>query len=314
MRLICPNCDAEYEVDAALIPEGGRDVQCSNCGHAWFQAPPEELAARAEEQALYGDAPSAAPAAAPTEPPVVTPVEPPLEPPVKAPTPPAPPPQPAVAAAPPPASTPWAEDEDDAPEPEAAPAAPPSPGRSLDESLLAVLREEAERESAARKAEAGPLETQTEMGLDGAAPGAAIPGPPGAIQKKIAKLRGEPEPSGKADPNRPRRDLLPEIDEINSSLRAAGEPREVDQGAVADTLAGETPRGSGFRRGFLTVMIVAILAAALYIAAPILAAKVPAMAGAMAAYVHAIDALRTGLDALARGLTARLSGLTSGQG
>ena len=45
MRLVCPNCDAEYEVDAAAIPLPGRDVQCSNCGHAWFQAHPELEAA-----------------------------------------------------------------------------------------------------------------------------------------------------------------------------------------------------------------------------------------------------------------------------
>ena len=41
MRLICPNCDAEYEVDASVIPEAGRDVQCSNCGHTWFQMAPD---------------------------------------------------------------------------------------------------------------------------------------------------------------------------------------------------------------------------------------------------------------------------------
>ena len=50
MRLICPNCDAEYEVDDDVIPPGGRDVQCSNCGHTWFQPaagegpPPDEVA------------------------------------------------------------------------------------------------------------------------------------------------------------------------------------------------------------------------------------------------------------------------------
>lgn len=38
MRLICPNCDAEYEVDDNVIPDGGRDVQCSSCNKSWFQA------------------------------------------------------------------------------------------------------------------------------------------------------------------------------------------------------------------------------------------------------------------------------------
>lgn len=37
MRLICPECAAQYEVDQSVIPEAGRDVQCSNCGHTWWQ-------------------------------------------------------------------------------------------------------------------------------------------------------------------------------------------------------------------------------------------------------------------------------------
>jgi len=38
MRLTCPNCSAQYEVPDDVIPEEGRDVQCSNCDHTWFQA------------------------------------------------------------------------------------------------------------------------------------------------------------------------------------------------------------------------------------------------------------------------------------
>jgi len=37
MRLTCPDCAAQYEVADGAIPEAGRDVQCSNCGHTWFQ-------------------------------------------------------------------------------------------------------------------------------------------------------------------------------------------------------------------------------------------------------------------------------------
>jgi predicted Zn finger-like uncharacterized protein len=37
MRLICTECNAQYEIDAALLPETGREVQCSSCGHVWFQ-------------------------------------------------------------------------------------------------------------------------------------------------------------------------------------------------------------------------------------------------------------------------------------
>ena len=58
MRLVCPNCGAQYEVEDRLIPRAGRDVQCSNCGHGWFQerARPEEAepAARAPGAAAVG--------------------------------------------------------------------------------------------------------------------------------------------------------------------------------------------------------------------------------------------------------------------
>lgn len=37
MRLICPNCDAQYDIADDVIPLGGRDVQCSSCAHTWFQ-------------------------------------------------------------------------------------------------------------------------------------------------------------------------------------------------------------------------------------------------------------------------------------
>lgn len=41
MRLTCPNCNAQYEVDDTVIPKAGRDVQCSACGHTWYQYPME---------------------------------------------------------------------------------------------------------------------------------------------------------------------------------------------------------------------------------------------------------------------------------
>lgn len=41
MRLICPNCAAQYEIDAAVLPEKGRDVECSRCGQIWFQPRPQ---------------------------------------------------------------------------------------------------------------------------------------------------------------------------------------------------------------------------------------------------------------------------------
>ncbi len=36
MRLLCPKCDAEYEIPDDVIPAEGRDVQCSGCQETWF--------------------------------------------------------------------------------------------------------------------------------------------------------------------------------------------------------------------------------------------------------------------------------------
>ncbi|MFN3605864.1 MAG: zinc-ribbon domain-containing protein [Cypionkella sp.] len=65
MRLQCPNCDAEYEVDASAIPYEGRDVQCSNCGHGWFQTHPDFEAEYDVENALYDPPPPLPQAARP---------------------------------------------------------------------------------------------------------------------------------------------------------------------------------------------------------------------------------------------------------
>lgn len=65
MRLICPRCGAEYEVEDRLIPAGGREVQCSSCDNVWFQlgrlrmvppAPPPPAASVQEEAPRMGRA------------------------------------------------------------------------------------------------------------------------------------------------------------------------------------------------------------------------------------------------------------------
>lgn len=267
MRLVCPNCDAEYEVDASVIPQTGRDVQCSNCGTAWFQLPPDVEADLRAEEALYEPPPPAIPVPAPLPESEPEPL-----------------PEDHIAAAPAPAT---------------------GPRRSLDETLLAVLREEAEREQAARASEGEPLQTQPELGLQA---------PQVAVARRIAKLKGEPEaapaavqaPAPKAQM---RRDLLPEIEEINSSLRATSERRSGHAAAVAETM--ERGRGgSGFRSGFMLVMVAALLAVAVYIMAPKLAAQMPAAAATLDHYVVAVDAGRVWLDGMMRWAIGQLRGLT----
>lgn len=303
MRLICPNCDAEYEVDASVIPEAGRDVQCSNCGHAWFQASPEVEAEKAAEAALF-------------DPPMPDP---------SAPRPHSMAAQSTVIGA---VATGVSMADTLMPELPKEPAPPPeSPRRSMDESVLAVLREEAEREAAARQREdVAPLEARPDPGLAMAAE--MPPAPPAvtpvvapetdndtALRRKIAALKGaelavEPDPVPMPDPApaprvATRRDILPAVEEINSTLRSTSE-RSADEMAAVSAAAG-TER-AGFRSGFTLMLILAVILVLAYIMAPKLSEQMPAAAGVFTAYVAAVDALRLWIDGLMQSAITAMRG------
>jgi predicted Zn finger-like uncharacterized protein len=36
MIILCPNCSKKFDIDAKLIPNKGRLLQCSSCNHKWF--------------------------------------------------------------------------------------------------------------------------------------------------------------------------------------------------------------------------------------------------------------------------------------
>lgn len=316
MRLICPNCDAEYEVDDGAIPPEGRDVQCSACGHAWYQTHPDIEAAAEAEAALY-EAPEGVIAPSASE----------------------------AAAAPSAAERAADEDmdEDDGAWDEvgggrnAAPPMPSAAARGLDETVLAVLKEEAAREVAARHAEAlgrPGLESQTEMPLSVPAPGpqpgagSGAGGSMAAAVKRIARLRGvaaEAEEEGTqvapdaggaaeaAEPSRSRRKSLPAIEEINQSLRATAERVQDGEDAVADTLEKAGGGRGAFRRGFVLLVSLAALVVVLYTFAPLIAAKVPALEGAARSYVAAVDAGRIWLDGMLRGVIVQLKAMMGNQ-
>ncbi|WP_170474920.1 zinc-ribbon domain-containing protein [Ruegeria arenilitoris] len=126
MRLTCPNCSAQYEVPDDVIPENGRDVQCSNCEHTWFQAKNQETT----------DTPE------PVQPP---PAKPEPEPEQVSPT----------------AQT-EADTEDDAIEPETTVAS----SGNVDPAIAGILKEEAARESKLRAQEGTSLESQPDLALD----------------------------------------------------------------------------------------------------------------------------------------------------
>ena len=42
MIITCPNCEKKFQIDPALVPEKGRDLQCGSCNNAWFYKPENE--------------------------------------------------------------------------------------------------------------------------------------------------------------------------------------------------------------------------------------------------------------------------------
>lgn len=98
-----------------------------------------------------------------------------------------------------------------------------------------------------------------------------------------------------------RRDLLPDIEEINSSLHSAGtDPHQSIDEAPA--------RRGGFSLGFMTVLIIALIAVLIYAFAPQIGRTMPALEPGLTSYVTAIDSLRIWLDSTVRGLITSLRG------
>lgn len=263
MRLVCPNCDAKYEVPDDAIPDGGRDVQCANCGHAWFQMKPG-LAAVAEVSPAAQVVPDA-------EPTVET--------------------APVAAVDEPAGEIPAASETTGG----AAPVVAPASTYAVDDSVLAILREEAERETQARQSDQRPVETEPELGVEAA--------PLTPAQKRAAMLNAEDAEAAKPSA---RRDLLPDVEEINSTLRPSEKPVDLD--AEVDALPDLTAKRSSFRSGFMTMMVIAILGLVAYLAAPQLSTQVPALEQPLTAYVGFVDMLRLQLDGLMQSATVAING------
>jgi hypothetical protein len=126
----------------------------------------------------------------------------------------------------------------------------------------------------------------------------------------LARLKGEPE-----QPTKPqaRRDMFPEIEEINSTLRASNERRSGSAAAVASTLEEDAGRRSGFRSGFVLMLLLAVILVAAYVMAPKLAQQFPAAAGALTAYVAACDSARNYLNTVLQAAIAYMHGLAGGK-
>ncbi|MFK7746598.1 MAG: zinc-ribbon domain-containing protein [Roseobacter sp.] len=273
MRLICPNCDAQYEVPDDIMPLDGRDVQCSNCGQTWFQAHPDAVVAEEDtldapledEEIIRPDTTSDAPA----------PVD-------------APEPEPTL-------DVPTFEPETPQPEP----AAPTR--RELDPTVAEVLKAEAELEAQARQQETAVMESQPDLGLD-EVPDESLKRAKEA-RDRMARMRGEQVQDYETEDSVPaaaasvlgsRRDLLPDIEEINSTLRSNNDRSAgTDPGQTAQL---EVQEKRSSRRGFILVIALASMLALVYTYAPQIAEAIPQTDPALSAYVTMVDGWRVWLD------------------
>ncbi|WP_127105102.1 zinc-ribbon domain-containing protein [Pararhodobacter zhoushanensis] len=250
MRLTCPNCNAQYEVDESVIPKAGRDVQCSACGNTWFQYPMEvALQMRAAEMEE--------------------------------------------------------DDDEDGPDDEdnARPVGSTMGERAaprIDKTVLDVLREEADREMGERKRAQGAIETQGDLGLTRPTRSKAAP----------SRVFGEDDPApattvapaGEEGPveeeNISRRNLLPDIEELTSTLEPGSDRRNAD--TASDS--GVSSERRSFRQGVSLISLLAIALVVVYLLAPLIATTVPALRDPLASYVGAIDSARIAVATMMRGL------------
>ncbi len=97
----------------------------------------------------------------------------------------------------------------------------------------------------------------------------------------------------------PRRDLLPDVEELNSTLRSTG-----DRKIAGDDFDGDAPRQErrrrGFRRGFLASVVIFVIGLLIYQFAPDIAEAIPQVDPWLSAYVTWVDDMRTILDGLVR--------------
>ncbi|MDG2404945.1 MAG: zinc-ribbon domain-containing protein [Paracoccaceae bacterium] len=275
MRLICPNCSAEYEIPDDAIPEGGRDLQCSSCGITWFSKsdeidPPRDVTPQ-------------------TEPPQVGPKL------TK---------QKATGFA---GTTP--KDTGGQMQSGAKPY-PSGPSTALntspdlpklDSAVADVLRQEAAVEVRRRSNDsAGGLETQPDLGLDALGSTATEQRHAHETRKRLSRMRGTPEQASAlgsgltiSSPETNDSADLPDIEALNSSLR------QTEGDVNMASLSSPAPafyQQAGFFAGFLFVSSIAVVLALIYAQTSLITRIVPNLVEPLEYYQMAVDQARGWLN------------------
>ena len=183
----------------------------------------------------------------------------------------------------------------------------PSPGtlltpdrRSLDPAVRKVLEEEAALERKARAADGQPLTSQPDLGLDDldesdfARPASKAGDVAPSLDDGDELDLSPAAAAALARPAKSAGEGLPDVEEINSSLRSTIERDPKEETAVVTEDVRRNKRG--FRLGFSLVLIAAALAILAYICSPQLAERFPTMRDPLARYVDNVNQLRDGID------------------
>ncbi len=203
-------------------------------------------------------------------------------------------------------------------------AAPTIPPRQVDPDALDVLRKEAEHEQELRRAEAAqaqstprPSEPEEVFDADDTTvsiadevidPASKEAERAAQARERMARLRGiepdEPEKSGS------RSELLPDIDEINSTLRAESErQKEAATNDIIAPISAAAERKRGFRLGFGTSLLIVGILTGAYVYAPLIVRSIPATEPVLVGYVRVINEGRGWLE---RGMQGALNSLGAG--
>lgn len=305
MELICPSCEARYQLPEGAITARGRQVSCMNCGHSWHARPPMTLAdpiagggatAPSDPRGIQYVPPTGAPSPGQTRVeevpyselgggmgPVPTPQAP-AQPIAQAPAPPPPPPGPA----------------------EAAGQAHGDPSRS--EQMAEIRQMLAEVQSADRPgAEPQAAPEQAPVTATGPAAAAVTSAAADEAERARARLQEEREQAeraarrteqAEAEARDSERDFRRRIEQKQDRKKA--KPTDVRRlqrkhDRKVKRKKREAKAGSGaFLTGFLLIAIISASMVAMYRLEPQIVARMPSAEQPMREYVATMDRLREG--------------------